>query len=61
LSIKTGASDRWRTEKRRPIAVFLDGGRRLRIKRRERLDRRIICGRKRDGNRRKGQARESHG
>jgi len=60
--MKTGGNDRRRAEKRRPIAVFLNGGRRrLRIKRRERLNRRIIRGRKGDGNKRNGQARESHG
>jgi hypothetical protein len=62
LPKKTGGYHRRRAEKRRPIIVILNGGRRrLSIKRRERLDRRIIRGRKGYGNRRKGQARESHG
>jgi len=51
LSGKTRGNHWRRTEKRRPVTVFLGGRRRgFDIKRRERLDGRIIHGRERDGN-----------
>jgi len=59
--MKPGGRHRRGTEKGWPVTIILDGERRwLKIKRRGRLDRRVIRGREGDGNGRNGQVKKSH-
>jgi hypothetical protein len=59
--MKPGGHHRRGTEKGWPVTIFLDGERRwLKIKRRGRLDRRVIRRREGDRNGRNGQVKESH-
>jgi len=62
LSRKPGIKDRGRTKERRSVAVFLvDWRTGLKVERRIRLDRRVVCGCRRYEDRRSGQVGESHG